>query len=629
VGAQINGARGICHDVSFYKEAEEQVRLSESRYRSLFEDSSIGMTLVTATGNWLKVNPAFCEIVGYSEAELLKMTFQEMTIPEDLEQDQAIMAKFRNEDFDKVRIRKRFYHKDGHLIWVNVNISLIRDGGKKPLYFVAQVEDVTALKSVEDEKERARYQLNERVKELTAMYRTSQLLSDDRKSIDDSMQQIVNMLPEGWQYPDSTVSRISFDGHTYRSNNYRDPVSIQRAEFTTSYGASGSVEVGYTEEKPEQQEGPFLTEERKLINVIAEMIRVCLDRKHEADELSRWEANLTATINNTETLIWSVDRDLKLMTFNKPFAQHVKTHYGVNAMVGQAQYEIKVDSEISEYWSNLTKKWIGFFQRALAGEKFSTEEFNVGKFLRYSLSPIVVNGQIIGVSVYANDITEQKQHELEMREMNKKVGELKLMALRSVMNPHFIFNVLNSIQYFIAKNDRINAINYLSTFSKLIRSILTHSTGDKIRLQEEIEMIKNYVDLEQTRFENKFTFELNIDNDVEVDNIEIPSLLIQPYIENAILHGLYNKTGPGKLSINVKEDNECLLFEIIDDGIGREAAQKLKDKNMTAHKSMGIKITEERLKLINEHHNVSFAIEDRKDANGDPTGTTIRVWIKY
>ena len=190
------------------------------------------------------------------------------------------------------------------------------------------------------------------------------------------------------------------------------------------------------------------------------------------------------------------------------------------------------------------------------------------------------------------------------------------MALRSVMSPHFIFNVLNSIQYFIAKNDRLNAINYLSMFSKLVRSILTHSVNNKISLAEEIELLKNYIQLEMVRFENKFEFSIELSPGVDTDSIIIPSLLIQPYVENAILHGLYNKKTPGKLLIRIHEDEDMLTFIIEDNGIGREAAQKLRMESFRPHNSMGINITEERLKLINLGQQAAFEVEDLKDENG-------------
>jgi LytS/YehU family sensor histidine kinase len=187
--------------------------------------------------------------------------------------------------------------------------------------------------------------------------------------------------------------------------------------------------------------------------------------------------------------------------------------------------------------------------------------------------------------------------------------------------------VLNSIQFFIAKNDRFNAINYLSTFSKLIRSVLTHSVDNKVKLADEIEMLKNYVELEKTRFENKFLFDLHVDQALEIDNIEIPALLIQPYVENAILHGLYNKKEQGTLSIRIKEDNDAVLFDIEDDGIGREAAMQLRKQSFPMHKSVGIRLTEERLKLINEHHKVSFEVSDLHNDHG-PAGTRVRIWVR-
>src|SRR4029077_18932774 len=239
----------------------------------------------------------------------------------------------------------------------------------------------------------------------------------------------------------------------------------------------------------------------------------------------------------------------------------------------------------------LSKGWEQKYLRALAGEIITVEESRFGMDFLYSLSPIIEGNRIIGVSVFGDNITERKASDRELAEANKKMGELKLMALRSVMSPHFIFNVLNSIQFFIAKNDRLNAINYLSTFSKLIRSILTHSVTNKIKLAEEIEMLKNYVQLEMTRFENKFNFEFQVHPEVDVDGIEIPSLLIQPYVENAILHGLYNKTDPGTLVIRIREQDEDVIFEIEDDGIGRQAAMRLRQQNFPTHKSMGIKLT--------------------------------------
>jgi LytS/YehU family sensor histidine kinase len=195
------------------------------------------------------------------------------------------------------------------------------------------------------------------------------------------------------------------------------------------------------------------------------------------------------------------------------------------------------------------------------------------------------------------------------------------------MNPHFIYNALNSIQSFIAKNDRLNAISYLSKFAKLIRGIVTNSIHNKIKITEELDLLTHYINLERVRFEKQFHFELTIEPGLDTESIEIPSLLIQPYVENAIVHGLYNKMSAGRLRISVCKKEQSVLFEIQDNGIGRSAALKLREGAFPEHKSMGIKLTEERLRLINEIDNVSVVIEDLFE-HGEPAGTMVKIWVK-
>jgi LytS/YehU family sensor histidine kinase len=131
------------------------------------------------------------------------------------------------------------------------------------------------------------------------------------------------------------------------------------------------------------------------------------------------------------------------------------------------------------------------------------------------------------------------------------------------------------------------------------------------------------------RFENKFEFLLEVDQELDIENIEIPSLLIQPYVENAILHGLYNKPEKGLLKICVRYDGDRVLFIVEDDGIGREAARQLRERNFPKHTSMGTVLTEERLRLINELNNVSLGIDDLVHPNGTAAGTRISIWVRF
>ena len=356
---------------------------------------------------------------------------------------------------------------------------------------------------------------------------------------------------------------------------------------------------------------------------ISGVCRDITEKKLADEQLQQIEANLYATINNTIYYIWSVNLNFEVVNVNKPFRQYLIDEYGLENVEGLAiNNEYFINAGVEE----LSKNWLATYKRALTGESFELEETRKGKIFKYALNPIIENAMVTGVSVFAEDNTEFKKKELELFEANKKIGELKLAALRAAMNPHFIFNSLNSIQYFIMENDQRNATKYLSTFSKLIRGILNNSINNKIKLADELEQLQYYINLEQLRFENKFDFVLTTDTDIDIENIEIPSMLIQPYVENAILHGLYNKAGRGMLNIHVSEEGNNVIFEIEDDGIGREASAKIRKNNLPLHKSLGTSITEERLKIINNQIDVSFEITDKYEG-GEPTGTKIKIYI--
>ena len=204
-----------------------------------------------------------------------------------------------------------------------------------------------------------------------------------------------------------------------------------------------------------------------------------------------------------------------------------------------------------------------------------------------------------------------------------------MMALRSAMSPHFIFNCLNSIQFFILKNNKKEAVYYLSIFSKLVRNVLDISTKSMVTLATEIEIIKYYVALEQMRFENKFDVAFDIDPEVDPEDTEIPPLLLQPYVENGIIHGLSHKQDKGLLEISVKKVEERLKCSIRDNGVGREYTQIMKSKkpSVLTHKSKGMAMTKERLELLNRDEKEGVNIIDLKDENNKPVGTQVDIFI--
>lgn len=348
------------------------------------------------------------------------------------------------------------------------------------------------------------------------------------------------------------------------------------------------------------------------------VIKDITERKEAEEKLRRSEANIKATINNTSVMVWSVDRDLRYVMMNNPFLDYVKTNYGFSMEPGMLISPETGDANALA----LHRSWEEYYKRALSGETFNVTEERCGLILAYSFNPIIENNKLIGVSIFAEDVTQKIAQQNELAAARQALAEYKLMALRSAMNPHFIFNALNSIQYFITERDRANAINYLSTFSKLIRGILNNSKSNAIRLHEELTLLKHYINLELLRFENKFEFILDIEDDLDIYSLEIQPLIIQPFVENAIIHGLYNSYSKGILRISIRKQNPGTLFVIIEDnGIGREAARKLREKNFPSHTSVGISITEERLRIMSK--DLPIHIEDLVDENGVAAGTRV------
>lgn len=224
----------------------------------------------------------------------------------------------------------------------------------------------------------------------------------------------------------------------------------------------------------------------------------------------------------------------------------------------------------------------------------------------------------------------RQQKRLIARERERgKARELEMQALRAQMNPHFIFNCLTSINRFILKNDTHAASDYLTRFSRLIRMVLNHSKLSLIPLEDELEMLRLYLDMEKLRFKEAFDYRIGVADDIDMANIFIPPMLFQPFIENAIWHGLMHKNGPGRLEILLSAHEDILTCVITDNGVGRVMAAAVSSKSAQKQKSMGIDITEQRLSLLNgsEGNGHSFAIEDLYNEKGSPAGTRVTIHI--
>ena len=242
--------------------------------------------------------------------------------------------------------------------------------------------------------------------------------------------------------------------------------------------------------------------------------------------------------------------------------------------------------------------------------------------LRKNQTTILVSTLIIGlVATILFIMYRQYQSNYE-----KRVLGLEQHMLRSQMNPHFLFNSLNSIKLYIINNDKKNAVHYLNKFSKLVRRILEGSSLKETLLSEELETAELYLNIENIRFSNEINYIIDIENGINADQVKIPSLVLQPFLENAIWHGLSSKEGEKKLWIVVKKKDDIhLQISIVDNGVGRKVSEEIKENRVLKRKSVGIDITKERLANFAKDYQYDFSIDiiDLFDDEGNSRGTKI------
>jgi signal transduction histidine kinase len=231
---------------------------------------------------------------------------------------------------------------------------------------------------------------------------------------------------------------------------------------------------------------------------------------------------------------------------------------------------------------------------------------------------------------------ELKQREAEFKqkeaEMSQRIAEYQVAALRAQMNPHFIFNSLNSINRFVQLSGPDDASNYLTKFARLIRLVLDNSRAEVISLESELEAIRLYLELESLRFAGQFEYRVRVTQDVDIEEVSVPPLFVQPYVENAVWHGLMQKAEADRqLEIHVRLDERSwLCIEISDNGIGRERAKELKSKSATRQKSHGMDITAERVRMFTERtgRQMVVQVDDLFAEGGEPCGTRVKIMLE-
>lgn len=359
----------------------------------------------------------------------------------------------------------------------------------------------------------------------------------------------------------------------------------------------------------------------------------CYFAKHNYEKAIMYGHSALDTVNQ-----YSLEH-LKESIYFDLYKAYKKTHNYQNAVEYLELYKTITDSVLlaekkdniskllTEFETKQKEKEIKLLQKEQEVQKITLQkEQEKSKFEKMLI--ISVLGFVILAIVFILFRLRQKQKN-KINSLEKRSLKVETQMLRSQMNPHFIFNSLNSIQSFISNNETIDAERYLSKFAKLMRLILDNSRKSFITLENEINTLKLYLELEKLRFDNRFNYKINI-NDIEDEFTLIPPMLAQPYIENAILHGVASKKN-GQINIDFLQKNNKIICTVDDNGIGRKKAEEISNKSSHKKTSLGIKVTQERIELLKEENNINLTVKiiDKYDDNNMPIGTQVIVEMPF
>lgn len=277
---------GALYDNHAQKTAEQARMESEQQFRSTFEQAAIGLAHIAPDGRWLRVNGKLCQVLGYTHERLLSITFEACTHPEDRDLDREAIRRVLAGDSDTYSIEKRLIRANGSVIWANLTVSLVRSQDGEAKYFIAAIEDISDRRRAQEERERLVHDLGERVKELRCIHAVSEAVHLDQP-LEEVFAQVLAAIPPGWHYPDITRARLLYDGRQYAPVLFQTTGWMQSAEIYVDGRPRGTLEVYYLEQMPELDEGPFLKEERALIDAIAHTLGQAVEHRAARDALQR------------------------------------------------------------------------------------------------------------------------------------------------------------------------------------------------------------------------------------------------------------------------------------------------------------------------------------------------------
>lgn len=408
---------------------------------------------------------------------------------------------------------------------------------------------------------------------LNTLRSTKNVDAEDSKSLQEAKEEITDALHDQKKYDDEIEIRNKSIEYNLESNNLSE-VAKDKVAISKSLAAKGETSAAILQMEEAAALADTLNDPKEQAQAFLALANLYEQNGRREQALSTYK-RYSEAIQNSE----KVDHDQR-----QEKSELLKQQKDIEALTK--------DVSIGQYEESATV----FQQRVII----------------YGLVFVILVSAVISYLIYKNAQAGKAANQL-----------LALKSLRSQMNPHFIFNALNSVNHFIAQQDERTANKFLSEFSQLMRLVLEYSQEDFISLQKEYEILALYVKLEHYRFRDKFDYEFIMDESVNAEVIEVPPMLIQPYIENAVWHGLRYKESKGKLRLEFRSAEDNLIVKITDDGIGRKKSAVLKTVNQKKHNSTGLKNIQERLTIINKVYKAKYKVSI-KDLDQDQ-GTEVEI----
>jgi PAS domain S-box-containing protein len=621
----------IVIDITERKKVENLLIESEERYRFIAESTSDGI-FVIENSRIIYTSPSFQKIFGYTFEESYKQSqgnLLDYIHPEDVDNFRNSIHYHTGLKHENFALKYRSLHKNGSYIWREDTITAIYDGDRV-FRFISVVRNISERVKVEQELVEERRLLRAIIDNIPVNVYVK----------DNSFKKVLSNKTDvhfaGFQDEKSVLGKTDFELYNNETaqNSYEQDSQVIQSKESIIGLETPLVKNDGTESWLLVSKIPLLNEKEEVTGLVGVSVDIT-ERRKSQQLLLESERTLSSILNSLDEVVWAISLpDSKLVLISNSFDKV----FGKPSKIWKRKFLLWKEVILPE------DKWIGeriekeiktqgqsygIFRIKDANGEIKWLENTVKIFRNEQHKPVM----IIGTST---DITEKKNAEDALRsaqelaeEANRSKAELELRALQMQMNPHFIFNALNSIQSYILNQDTLTANLYLTKFSRLIRLFLDSSRSKFIPLSEEINLLTLYIELERIRFDNKFEFEILFEGHVN-KNIEIPTMILQPFIENAINHGLRYKLQKGLLSIKFHKEDNYLICTIEDDGVGRKNSEIIKDKPIEGYKSQGLKITAERLITYNKINdaNIVFSVRDRiqnpKNPN-DEVGTVIEI----